>query len=193
MSSVDGASCVVVTRLLPIIRPDGPVHRARIGRAVLAILAAPVAIGASARSSRAEEPHVKASLLADTRSVVPGQPLHLALRQQIEPGWHTYWSNPGDSGLPTAIDWTLPPDFKAGPIVWPTPERFAVGPVVDYGYRNQVVLRVTIEPPANLRPGSNVTISAHARLLLCSDTFIPERAPVILFFPLATIANPDPT
>ena len=71
----------------------------------------------------------------------PGQPLHLALRQQIQPGWHTYWSNPGDSGLPTTIDWSLPQDFRAGPIVWPTPERFVVGPVVGYGYRTRLFSR----------------------------------------------------
>jgi thiol:disulfide interchange protein len=136
--------------------------------------------------------HVAVSLIAETRGVVPGQPFHLALRQQIEPGWHTYWSNPGDSGLPTAIDWALPPDFKAGPIVWPTPERFTVGPVVDYGYQHDILLRVTIEPPANLRPGSNVTISAHASWLVCSDTCIPEDAPVSLSVPVASIAEPDP-
>jgi thiol:disulfide interchange protein len=192
MSSVDGASCVVLTRLLRIIRPDRPVHRARIGGAVLAILAAAVAIGASARSSQAEEPHVKASLLADTRSVVPGQPLHLALRQQIEPGWHTYWSNPGDSGLPTAIDWTLPPDFKAGPIVWPTPERFAVGPVVDYGYRSEVVLPVTIDVPSNVTPGTNIALAAHASWLVCSDTCIPEDIQLSISLPLTTLAEPDP-
>ena len=120
--------------------------------------------------------HVAVSLIAETRSIVPGQPFHLALRQQIEPGWHTYWSNPGDSGLPTTIDWTLPPDFKAGPIVWPTPSRFTVGPVVDYGYQQDILLPVTIDVPARLPPGSNVTISAHASWLVCSDTCIPEDA-----------------
>src|SRR5271169_2228380 len=136
--------------------------------------------------------HVAVNLVAETRSMVPGQPFHVALRQQIEPGWHTYWSNPGDSGLPTAIDWLLPPDFKAGPILWPTPERFTVGTVVDYGYQHDILLPVTIEPPANLRPGSNVTISAHASWLVCSDTCIPEDAPVSLSVPVASIAEPDP-
>ena len=106
-----------------------------------------------AQTSPQHSRHVTASLVAETRSLVPGQPLHLALRQQIPPGWHTYWSNPGDSGLPTTIDWTLPRGFKAGPIMWPTPERFAYGPVVDYGYQHDVLLPVTIETPADLQPG----------------------------------------
>ena len=65
--------------------------------------------------------HVSVSLVSETRNAVPGRPLRLALRQQIEAGWHTYWLNPGDSGLPTTIEWTLPQDFKAGPIAWPIP------------------------------------------------------------------------
>jgi thiol:disulfide interchange protein/DsbC/DsbD-like thiol-disulfide interchange protein len=137
--------------------------------------------------------HVAVSLVAETRGVIPGQPFRLALRQQIEPGWHTYWSNPGDSGLPTVIDWMLPPDFKTGPIVWPTPERFAVGPVVDYGYQHDILLPVAIDVPANLQLGSNITISAHASWLVCSDTCIPEDAAVNLTVPVVSIAEPDPT
>jgi thiol:disulfide interchange protein DsbD len=158
---------------------------------VFAIVAVAAAISAIARPGVAQVPHVKASLVADTRSIVPGEPLHLGLRQQIEPGWHTYWSNPGDSGLPTTIDWTLPPDFKAGPIVWPTPERFAFGPVVDYGYRNEVVLPVTIDVPSNLTPGASVALAAHASWLVCSDTCIPEEARLSISLAVNGVAEPD--
>src|ERR1700691_2810110 len=128
----------------------------------------------SAQSAAPIGPHVAASLIAETRNVVAGQALHVALRQQIQPGWHTYWSNPGESGLPTTIDWSLPRDFRAGPILWPTPERFTVGPVVGYGYEHEVLLPSIIEVPADLPPGSNVTLSAHASWLACSDICIPE-------------------
>ena len=111
---------------------------------------------ACAQTSPAENRHVTASLVAETRTVVPGRPFQIALRQQIEPGWHTYWSNPGDSGLPTTIEWELPRDFTANPIVWPTPKRLAYGPVVDYGYENETLLPVTIDVPSNLPPGRDV-------------------------------------
>jgi thiol:disulfide interchange protein len=192
MSLVDGASRSGPYRVVSIARRDQPVCLARVGRAVFGILAVTAAVGACARPSAAAEPHVKASLVADTRNIVPGQPLRLALRQRIEPGWHTYWSNPGDSGLPTAIDWTLPPAFKAGPIVWPTPERFAIGPVVDYGYRNEIVLPVTIDVPSNLTPGTSIALSAHASWLVCSDTCIPEEAQLSISLPVSTQADPDP-
>ena len=67
-----------------------------------------------AQSAPNDGPHVTASLIGETRNVVAGQPLHVALRQQIQPGWHTYWSNPGESGLPTTIDWSLPHGLQTG-------------------------------------------------------------------------------
>jgi thiol:disulfide interchange protein len=146
---------------------------------------------AVAQVSAAEGPHVTASLIGETRNVAPGRPLHLAVWQQIQPGWHTYWSNPGESGLPTTIDWSLPQDFKAGPIMWPTPERFVVGPVVGYGYKDEVLLPVDIEVPAGLQPGSETTLSAHASWLACSDTCIPEEAELSISLMVGTALEPD--
>jgi thiol:disulfide interchange protein DsbD len=191
MSLVDGASFIAL-EVPSIVRPGRRIYGARVGRAVIAILAATAAISTSTRPSVAEDPHVKVSLVADTRSVSPGQSLHLALRLQIEPGWHTYWLNPGDSGLPTTIDWTLPPDFKAGPIVWPTPERFAYGPVVDYGYRNEIVLPATIDVPSNLTPGTSISLAARASWLVCSDTCIPEEAQLSIALLVSAVAEADP-
>ena len=136
--------------------------------------------------------HVTASLIGETRNIVSGRQLHLALRQQIQPGWHTYWSNPGESGLPTTIDWSLPRDFRAGPILWPTPERFTAGPVVGYGYKDEVLLPVMIEVPAGLRPGTDVTLSAHASWLACSDICIPEDVKLSILIPVGTLLEPDP-
>jgi thiol:disulfide interchange protein len=136
--------------------------------------------------------HVQVSLIGETRNIVPGRALHLALRQRIQPGWHTYWSNPGESGLPTTIDWSLPQGFNAGPLIWPTPERFTVGPVVGYGYTDEVLLPVTIEVPAGVQPGAGVTLSAHASWLVCSDICIPEDAELSLAVAVGTGPEPDP-
>jgi thiol:disulfide interchange protein len=148
--------------------------------------------GVSAQTSPPDSRHIAASLVAETLNLVPGQPLSLGLRLQIPPGWHTYWSNPGDSGLPTTIDWTLPRDFKAGPIMWPTPQRFAYGTVVDYGYEHDVLLPATVDTPADLKPGVNVTLSAHASWLACSDTCIPEDAELSIAIPVGVATGPDP-
>ena len=106
---------------------------------------------ASAQEQPAQGRHVAVSLVAETRSIVPGRAFHVALRQQIEAGWHTYWLNPGDSGLPTTIDWSLPRNFTAGPILWPQPERIALGPVIDYGYYNEALLPWTSMCPRRFR------------------------------------------
>ena len=80
----------------------------------------------------------------------PGEPFWVALRQTIRPKWHTYWKNPGDSGLPTEIAWTLPAGAKADPIVWPAPTLIDVGGVINYGFQDDVLLLVRITPPADL-------------------------------------------
>jgi thiol:disulfide interchange protein/DsbC/DsbD-like thiol-disulfide interchange protein len=145
-----------------------------------------------AQERPAQERRVSISLVAEARSVVPGHSFHLALRQQIEAGWHTYWSNPGDAGLPTTIDWSLPPGFKAGPILWPQPKRIAYGPVVDYGYENEVLLPVDIDVPSTVALGTSVVIAGHASWLVCSDTCVPEDARLSISVPVAAEAEADP-
>jgi len=147
---------------------------------------------AHAQDRPAQGRHVAVSLIAETRGMVPGRSFHLALRQQIESGWHTYWVNPGDAGLPTTIDWKLPRDFKAGPVQWPQPKRLAYDGVVDYGYENEVLLPLDIEVPSNVALGANVVIAAHASWLVCSDTCIPEDADLSISVPVAAEAGPDP-
>ena len=151
--------------------------------------------GAGIASAQDRSPggrHVSVSLVSETHNAVPGRPLRLALRQQIEAGWHTYWLNPGDSGLPTTIEWTLPQDFKAGPIAWPIPKRIAYGPVVDYGYEDEVLLPVDIDVPARLAPGTDIVIAAHASWLVCADTCIPEDAQLSISIPAAAETEADP-
>jgi thiol:disulfide interchange protein len=165
------------------------VYAASAAASAFALVAATLAV---AQAGPAGGQHVTASLIGETRNIVPGRPLHLALRQKIQPGWHTYWSNPGESGLPTSIDWSLPQDFKAGPLMWPTPERFIVDPVVGYGYKDEVLLPVTIEVPAGVQPGAGVTLSAHASWLVCSDICIPEDAELSISVAVGTAREPDP-
>ena len=147
---------------------------------------------ARAQERPAQERHVSVSLVAETRGIVPGHSFHLALRQQIEAGWHTYWLNPGDAGLPTTIDWSLPGGFKAGPILWPQPKRIAYGPVVDYGYENEVLLPVDIDVPPTVALGTNLVIAARASWLVCSDTCIPEDADLSISVPVVAETEADP-
>src|SRR5215475_2130090 len=97
--------------------------------AALAFAAAPVSLAAPVKTD-----YVEAELVAARTAIVPGEPLTVALRLSMQKGWHTYWRNPGDSGLPTTLDWKLPAGVVAGPIQWPAPQVLAQGPLVNYGY-----------------------------------------------------------
>jgi thiol:disulfide interchange protein DsbD len=128
--------------------------------------------------------HVRASLVADVASVRPGEPFHVGLRLEMDPGWHTYWKNPGDAGLPTRITWTLPGGFAAGPIEWPYPSRFSQGPVVSYGYEGEVLLLVRMTPAAWLPTGS-VAIAGRADWLECREICLPGRQSLSLALPVS--------
>jgi thiol:disulfide interchange protein/DsbC/DsbD-like thiol-disulfide interchange protein len=128
--------------------------------------------------------HVEAELLSQVASVRPGEPFFVALRLEMEPGWHTYWLNPGSSGTPTAIQWTLPEGFSAGPILWPTPHRFDLPPLVSYAYEDEVVLPVEITPPADLKPGRTIRLTAKASWLVCKEICLPGKAALELELPV---------
>src|ERR1041384_656566 len=126
----------------------------RVGAVLGIILAAVLCAGGPARAAAPVPPTdpVQAKLVAEANAVAPGTTLWVDLHLDIAPGWHTYWRNPGDSGLPTEIAWTLPPGFSAGDIVWPVPERFVSNGIGNYGYSRAVDLLVPIAVPQQLEP-----------------------------------------
>ena len=125
-------------------------------------------------------PKVHAALIPETQSVAPGGTVTVALEENIAPGWHTYWINPGDAGAPSDIQWTLPPGWKAGAIAWPTPKRLPVASLMDYGYEGKVWLLIPVTAPADARPGQSVTLNGHASWLVCKNICIPEDQAVSL-------------
>lgn len=139
----------------------------------------------------AQESHTKASLVTPVTSIQPGQPLEVGLRLVMEKGWHTYWLNPGDSGLATTIKWTLPPGFTAGPIQWPTPHRISTPPLMSYGYEGEVLLVTTIQAPGDLKPGTKVELQAAVDWLECLDICLPGAATLKLVLPVK-VENPQP-
>jgi thiol:disulfide interchange protein DsbD len=135
---------------------------------------------------RAATQHVQAQLIASSTAVYPGEEILVGVHQKIIPHWHTYWSNPGDSGIPTTIAWKLSEGASAGEILWPTPGRSSLGPVTNYSYENEVTLPSKIKVPANVKPGSNFEVQATVDWLVCHEDCIPEQ--VTLNFSLPVIA-----
>ena len=137
--------------------------------------------------------HVQASLVADEAAVAPGGVVHVALRQVIEPSWHTYWRNPGDSGQATTLAWTLPTGWSAGDIIWAPPKKLPLPPLMDYGYEGGVLLPVAITVPKDAKIGQPVTLKARADYLVCQQVCVPEGADLTLTLPVAATAAPDAT
>ena len=136
--------------------------------------------------------HVEAELIAAKTAIVPGEPITVALRLAIEKGWHTYWRNPGDSGLPTTLTWKLPAGIEAGPIEWPAPRMLPVGPLVNYGYEGDVLHLVELRPGRALSEGAPVVLAARADWLVCKEVCIPEGADLTLTLPVSATAASDP-
>src|SRR5882762_6698840 len=128
--------------------------------------------------------NVKAHLVSEASAIAPGQSFWVALEFNIRDGWHTYWRNPGDSGQATTLKWQLPPGFTAGDIVWTTPHRFEIPPLVNYGYAKHAVHLVNITAPRDLKAGAPIVLSAKASWLVCSDVCIPEDADLQLKLPV---------
>lgn len=139
--------------------------------------------------------HVQAELIAENLGLNPGGDNWLGLRIVPDDGWHIYWRNPGDSGLPTALSWTLPPGFSAGELQWPYPHRSMLGDIVNYGYGGETLLPVQLQVPADWPGGQPVPLKAKAKWLVCKDVCIPGSAELSLSLPLAqpgTPAQADP-
>jgi len=128
-----------------------------------------------ARAEIVKSAHTEAELVSETTVVLPGQPFWTALRLKMDKHWHTYWRNPGDSGLETSIDWDLPEGFKADAIQWPFPVRLDLPPLAVYAYEDEVYLLTKITPPENLPHAEAVEITANARWLACEVNCIPGQ------------------
>jgi DsbC/DsbD-like thiol-disulfide interchange protein len=137
-----------------------------------------------------EKAHVRASLVAEVDAVSPGRPFLVGVRLEMDEGWHTYWENPGDSGLATKIAWQLPEGLSAGPVQWPAPSRMGSPPVVSYGFEGVVVLLSELEPAASLRPGRNLKVSGTVRWVECNEVCLPGRAELSLTLPVRAGAAP---
>ena len=155
------------------------------------VMTAVALVASSASAVAVKTAHVEAELVAAKTALVPGEPITVALRLVLEKGWHTYWRNPGDSGLPTTLAWTLPPGVEAGPIEWPAPQMLPVGPLVNYGYEGVALHLVEIRPQRSLAVGSTTVLAARADWLVCKEVCIPEGADLTLALPVAESAPPD--
>ncbi len=156
--------------------------------AALALLILPAVVLAQ------ESTHASAELIANVSAIKAGEPFTVGLKIKIDPEWHVYWTNPGDSGLATKLHLTLPAGFSAGDVQYPVPERLVLpGDLLNYAYEGEVMLLVQITPPKQLNEKS-ITIGGRASWLVCKDACMPGGSKVSIDLPVqdsVTPANED--
>jgi thiol:disulfide interchange protein DsbD len=138
---------------------------------VTLLTAAVPALGAS---SSADLPHVHVQLISPDAQLHAGNANNVGLYFKLEPGWHVYWKNPGDAGEPPHIKWTLPKGITASPLQFPVPKRLPLGPLMDFGYENEVLFPLKLDVSGSASAGPAV-LHSKVDWLVCRGSCIPER------------------
>ncbi len=133
-----------------------------------------------------QTPQVKATLLVNApQGISAGQTLWLGLQLTHQAHWHTYWKNPGDSGLPTELTWKLPAGLSAGPLIWPVPKKIPIGTLANFGYEDKVLLVTPVQVDKAFKPeGPSVNIQLRANWLVCKQECIPQEGDFQLSVPV---------
>ena len=150
----------------------------------------------SAKSAVVSTPQVRAELVAHAPDgVQTGKTFWLGLQLQHAREWHTYWRNPGDSGLPTQLEFTLPPGLEVGPVIWPLPQKLSAGTLTNYGFDGDALLAVAVKvTPAYRAPmHGQLPVQLHANWLVCRLECIPQEADLALQLPANTSFAPHAT
>ncbi|UUL84125.1 protein-disulfide reductase DsbD family protein [Sphingomonas qomolangmaensis] len=120
-------------------------------------------------------PHIAIELVPETATPAPGGEVTLAFVSTPEPGWHGYWRNPGDAGIETKLDWTLPAGVTAGPLQYPVPQRLLIAGLMNYVYEGRFTQFVTLKLPADAAPGTAMPVRVKADYLVCTNEIcVPE-------------------
>ena len=142
-------------------------------------------LNATAKSAVVSTPQVRAELIAHAPDGVQvGKTFWLGLQLQHTREWHTYWRNPGDSGLPTLLEFKLPPGLEAGPVLWPLPQKLSAGTLTNYGFENDALLAVEVKVTSAYRAPMNgqLPVQLHANWLVCRLECIPQEGDFRLEF-----------
>jgi thiol:disulfide interchange protein len=160
--------------------------RARLWTLLLLALIFPSLSRAQATASAA---HLTVQLVVPPTQIYPGQSFTAGLYFKLDPGWHVYWINAGDSGEPPSIKWALPAGIAADAIQFPAPKRLPLGPLMDYGYENEVLFPIPMHVAADFKPSeSSATLGGKVRWLVCREVCIPGKAQISVDRPVVAKA-----
>ena len=139
-------------------------------------------------ASSADLPHVHVQLIAPDAQLHPGAN-NAGLYFKLEPGWHVYWKNPGDAGEPPRMKWTVPQGISVGAIQYPIPKRLPLGPLMDFGYEDEVLFPFQVQVASNAGSGAT-TVHAKVSWLVCRGSCIPEKTELEIARPIGPGGGP---
>ena len=149
------------------------------------------ALPAQTAKSYADVAHLHVQFVLPQTTLYPGGPNTAGLYFKLESGWHVYWQNAGDSGEPPRINWTLPQGITAGPLQFPAPKRLPLGPLMDFGYEDEVLFPFSFDVPKSAAPGP-AALDAKVSWLVCREVCIPGKAELGMRVMLAAGAPASP-
>ena len=143
--------------------------------------------------AKEKEQPAKLQVISETEGIEPGKTFYLGLHIQHDKGWHTYWKNPGDVGMPPKIEWkAIPEGFSPEPVVWASPEIHKMGIIDVQSFHGEVLHIHPIQAPADLKPGSKVTLKGQLSWLMCARKCIPAWQEVEITLPVVKESKPNP-
>ena len=140
----------------------------------ISLVAAGFFSGAAAQTRITNE-YTATEIVAETNGLAPGETTWFALRQEVRDGWHVFWVNPGDAGLPLDLNWTLPAGFETGDVLHPVPEYIPVGPLASFAHEGAPIFLASVTAPADLVVGDTVSVAIDATWQACEDICVPEE------------------
>jgi thiol:disulfide interchange protein DsbD len=156
------------------------------------LLCAALAAPAQSRAQTiVENEYTTTEVIPEAAGFASGETLWFALRQELRDGWHVFWVNPGDAGLPLRLEWDLPPGYEAGETLHPVPEYIPVGPLASYAHEGAPVFLVAVTAPADARPGDEVSVAIEASWQACEDICVPEEGRFAFTLPVTQTPAPN--
>lgn len=130
--------------------------------------------------------HTQVELIAETESIHSGETFFAGIHFKMDPEWHVYWKNPGDSGMAPQIKWDVAPEITAGALLWPYPQKIEQLPLATYGYEDEVLLMAPFQVAENLSTANSVKLRAKVAWLACKVECLPGKAEVEITLPVSS-------
>lgn len=160
------------------------------------LVALALALSLEARASFEERALVETEytvteFIPEADGVAPGETVWLAMRQEVQEGWHVFWENAGDAGLPLELHWTLPEGFEVGAPAHPVPEYIPYGPLAIFAHEGEPVFLIPVTAPMGVAPGEEVAFDVKASWQVCEDICVPEDANFSFSLPVLNAPSVD--